>query len=108
MITEEKVEKCLQWLVDNANVAAQARANKIYCEEYRKVVLAEQMTVSGESSAAAQERSALNSTPYKDHLIALQEAVREDYKLGWLRGTAEATIEAYRTMQANQRAQGKL
>jgi hypothetical protein len=108
MISEEKAEKALTWLTENATIAAQARANRIYLEEYKHTVRAMEMKASSEQSAAAQEREALTSIPYRDHLLALQEAVREDERLRWLARAAEATIEAYRTMQANARAQGKI
>jgi hypothetical protein len=108
MISEEKVEKALSWMVDNATKAAQARANRVYLEEYRKTVLATEMKASGENSAAAQEREALVSESYKTHLLGLREAVEKDEWNRWMFHAAEATIEAWRSMQANQRAQGKL
>jgi len=108
MISEEEIERALQWLVQNAEPAALARANKIYLEEYGKVVLSDEMKKSGESSAAAQEREARSSEAYRNHLLGLQEAVREDYKYGWLRSTAEAKIEAWRSLCANARIQGKV
>ena len=36
MITEEEVEKAIDYLRDTAVDAAQARADRIYLEEYRK------------------------------------------------------------------------
>lgn len=110
MITEEDIEKALDWLRANADKAAAARANRVYVEEYLKVIKAEQMKVAltqEHSSAVAQEREALISSRYQRHLTAIQEAVQEDERYRWLQRTAEAKIEAWRSMQANNRAQGK-
>jgi hypothetical protein len=108
MITEEKIDGVLDWLVKHADKAAQARANRVYLEEYRKTVLAMEMKKSGESTAAAQEREALVSEAYRDHLLALQEAVKEDEFYRWKHGTAEAILDAWRSLNANARAQGKI
>jgi hypothetical protein len=108
VISDDDVEKALHWLVSNAESASSARANRIYLEEYKKTVLALEMKSSGENTSAAQEREAYISTSYRDHLIALQEAVREDEKIRWLGRAAEAKIEAWRTLQSNARAQGKI
>ena len=43
MITDLEIEKAVDYLRDNATKAAQARANRIYLEEYRKTIKAEIM-----------------------------------------------------------------
>jgi hypothetical protein len=108
MISEEEVEKALTWLVENAVKAAQARANRLHLEEYRHTLKAMAMKESGETSAAAQEREAYASEAYCKHLQCLKDAVFEDEKYRLYYRAAEVKIEAFRTLQANARIQGKL
>lgn len=108
MIDESDIGKALDWLVKNATPAAQARANRQYMEEYRKVIKAQLMKASGEESAAAQEREAYANPEYAKHLKALQAAVEMDERFRWLTTAAEAKIEVWRSEQANARAQGKV
>lgn len=107
MITDEDVEKAVEFLRENARIAAQARANRIYMEEFRKVVKAEVMVANKELPLGAQEREAYDSTRYAEHLLALKTAVEEDEFFRWKMVAAEAKIEAWRTQQANLRAEGK-
>ena len=108
MIDESEIERALEWLVKNATPAAQARANRVYVEEYRKVIKARLMKSSGQDSAAAQEREAYAADEYSRHLEAVRAAVEEDERFRWLTTAAEAKIEVWRSEQANARAQGKV
>lgn len=108
MIHEAEIEKALEWLVKNATPAAQARANRVYVEEWRKVLKARLMKASKEESAAAQEREAYASDKYAEHLEAVRQAVEDDERFRWLTTAAEAKIEVWRSEQANARAQGKV
>jgi hypothetical protein len=108
MITEQEVEHALDFLRDNARTAAKARATRIYMEEYRKTVKAQQMAAKGSLALGAQEREAYISAPYIEHLMAMREAVEEDERQRWMMIGAQAKIEAWRTQQANQRAEARL
>ena len=108
MILDEEIERALEWLVKNATPAAQARANRVYVEEYRKVIKSRLMKASKEESAAAQEREAYANPEYAKHLEAVRAAVEEDERFRWLTTAAEAKIEVWRSEQANARAQGKI
>ena len=108
MIEDRDIERTIDWLVHEAKAAAQARADRIYMEEFRKVEKARLQKESGEDSVAAQEREAYAHPEYQAHLKALREAVFADERYRWLMTSAEAKIEAWRTMQANQRIQSKV
>lgn len=108
MISDDQIEQALDWLVKNATPAAQARANRVYCEEYRKSIKADLMGHKASDSLGAQERYAYSHPEYKQHLLALREAVEQDERMRWLLVAAEAKVEAWRSFQANARAQGKL
>ena len=108
MITDESIERALDWLRDKAPVIAQARANRIYAEEYRKTMKATIMAEHKDKPIGAQEREAYAAPRYVEHLEAIREAVREDEEMRWTMTAAEARIEAWRSMQANERAKGRM
>lgn len=103
-ITDDEIDKALDYLRDNAMDAAQARADRIYVEEYRKVIKAQIMKEHGDKSAVIQEREAYVDPRYVAHLEAIKEAVLEDEGHRFLRAAADAKIEAWRTQSSNTRA----
>ena len=108
IISDDDVQKALDYLRLNAPKAAQARANKVYMEEFRKTVKAQLMTVYSALPVNAQEREAYRSKAYTDHLTALKDAVYQDELNRWGMVAATSTIEAWRTQNANRRGEGKL
>ena len=103
MIDEEKVEKAVLWLTENAGTSANARATRIYLDEYRKSLKALIMKEHLNKPVSAQEREAYADEKYHKHLEALRIAIYEDEKQKFLRVGAEAVIEAWSTQQANNR-----
>ncbi len=108
MITDDQVDKALEYLRTNAHKAATARAHKIYMEEYRKTVKAQQMARHSGIPITAQEREAYSSPDYIMHLEAIKEAVYQDEFNRWGMVAATSTIEAWRTQNANRRSEGKI
>lgn len=107
MITDDDIEKAVDYLRSNARAAAQAKANRIYMEEYRRIVKAQIMRESPGDALGTQEARAYADPRYKQHLDAVKDAVEKDEYNRWMMTAAEAKIEAWRTQQANQRAEGK-
>jgi hypothetical protein len=103
-ITDEEIDKALDYMRDNANEAAQARAERIYVEEFRKTIKAQLMQEHVEKPLAAQEREAYADERYIAHLDAIREAVAADEKHRFLLAAASAKIEAWRTQSSNERA----
>ena len=62
---------------------AQAKANRVYLEEYRKSLKAILMKKSGESTVSAQEREAYSHPDYLAHLDGLKAAVQVEEGLRW-------------------------
>ena len=104
MITEQEVEAAVDWLRDTAQEAAQKRAERLYLDEYRKVLRAKLMKQHMDLPVSAQEREALADPKYEEHLQALKIAIDEDERMRFLRVAAEAKIEAWRSMNANHRS----
>jgi hypothetical protein len=110
MISSDDVERALDWLVANANKAAQARANRVYLEQFIRVVRAERQVQEQQAgaSAAAAEAVALASDAYKQTLLAYKESVEADERMRFLCAAAEAKIEAWRSLEATRRAQERV
>lgn len=105
MIADADAEAAVDFLRDNAIEAAQARADRIYCEQYRKTVKAQLMKEldDGSTTIAAQEREAYADPRYLQQLDAIQEAVFRDEKCRFLREAAQAKLSAWQTLSANER-----
>jgi len=103
-ISDGDLEKALDWLRDNAQAAAHAKAERVYCEEYRKSLKAVLMKQHAQSALGVQEREAYADERYLMHLDKLRTAVFEDERNRALRVAAELKIEVWRTQSANIRA----
>lgn len=106
-ITSDDVFKAINWVRDHAEKAAQARAHLVYVQEYRKVIKAECMKDAEDEGVASfqkQEREAYSNVKYITHLLAIQQAVKEDLELHWLRAAAIAKVDAWRTLEATRRS----
>ena len=103
-ITDDEIDKALDFLRDNARDAAQARAERVYVEEYRKTLKAQLMKEHDKLSAVLQEREAYSDERYQQHLEAIREAVQRDEFHRFMRIAAEAKIDAWRTQSSNVRS----
>lgn len=102
MVTDEQVERAADFIRDNAEDFAKAKALRIYNEEYRKSLKAILFN-ENEGSAAVRENLAYADERYLKHLEDLKTSVFEEEKLRGLTKAAEMKIELYRTSSANQR-----
>ena len=83
---------------------AQARAERVYMEEYRKSLKALLMKASTQSSAAMQERDAYADESYVLHLQGLRQAVEREEELRWKMVTAQTAVEVWRSQESSARA----
>lgn len=105
LIPDSKVEEAFDWLHANVDACAEARAHRIYLEEYRKTLKARVMKEHMEMPVSAQEREAYASLRYEEHLEGLKLAVFNDEKMRFLREAKLALVDAWRTAAANRRVQ---
>lgn len=82
---------------------AQAKANRIYLEEYRKTIKAQLMKDSGLESIGAQEREAYAHDDYKAHLEGLRSAVEVEETLRWRLVSAQAAVDVWRSQESSAR-----
>ena len=109
----EEIEKdrdphrAVDFIRDNAEIYAKAKAERIYTEEFRKSLKAILMKKSGENAVNAQEREAYAHPDYQKLLDGLKEAVIIEETLRWKMVAAEARIEVLRTQEATKRMEYK-
>lgn len=96
-------QKSLEAMHATGPVLAQARADRVYAEEYRKSLKAILMKEHAALPAVAQEREAYADPRYLAHLDALKVAVEAEEAARWRMVTAQAAVEVWRTLSANNR-----
>lgn len=103
MISEAEIQKAVDFLRDSAPKIAQARAEMMYHDEYRKSLKAMLMKEHIDESLGAQEREAYADQRYQEHLNAMRAAIAKYETLRAQREAAAIKIEAWRSMSANYR-----
>lgn len=104
MIDPSRAQKAVQYLIDSAAEYGAAKAEAVRCDDMLRVIKALVMAQSNQTSAAAQEREAYASERYQEAVNAKFEAVKASETLRAKREAAIQTIEAWRSMNANQRS----
>ncbi len=104
-------QAAVDYMIAKSGEYAQAKANRIYLEEYRKSLKSQLMKdalAGGYEAANAQEREAYSNPTYKQHLTALKEAVEAEERLRWMLIAAEARIEVWRSQEASKRTEHRM
>ncbi len=107
---EINIFKALDWIRDHATEMAQAKANRVQLEEFRKskkALLMKAAEQSGFTTSAAQEREAYAHPEYIALLDALKEAVEAEEKMRWLMIAAQLKIECWRSLESTRRVEAK-
>lgn len=99
--------RALDFIRDNAEKYAIAKANVTYMTEYRKTVKAMLMNECSAKTQSEKESYAYAHQSYIAHLESLRHAVEEAERLRWLMVGAEAKIEVWRSLESTARAEGK-
>ena len=95
--------KAIDFIRDNAGKFAQAKANRVYCEEFRKSKKALLMAESTAEAANAREQYAYSHPDYLSLLDAFKEAVAIEETLRWQMVAAQASVEVIRSEEASAR-----
>jgi len=108
--TDHNTERRMHDIRYLAHQHAQAKGNRVRLEHYRKIKLAELMKTAerqGFKAVNQQEREAYSSPEYLQVIDGLAEATRQESEHYWLLLLEQWKFEAWRTEQANQRAEFK-
>jgi hypothetical protein len=104
------IEKLLNDYRNLGQPYGQAKAKRVYLEEYKKSLLALLMKDAerkGVTSVSGQEREAYSRKEYIDHLGALETSVENEETKRFEIKRIEMEIEVWRTEQANERMERK-
>ena len=103
MITDEQAERASDYIRDNAQTFAQAKANRIYLEEFRKSKKAILIQQISNGTVQEKESYAYAHDDYRQLLDGLKEAVEQEERIRWMMVAAQTKIEIWRTQSANER-----
>jgi hypothetical protein len=98
--------KAIEFILENAPKYAEAKAQRIYLEEFRKTkkaLLMKDAMARGIDSAVAQEREAYAHYEYQELLLGLQVAIEKEETLKWKLTAAQMKSDIWRSEQASER-----
>lgn len=101
MISEDRVEKAVEYLRDTAAQYGQARGHAKYCEESLRRVKA--LNMPAEGSLGERERAAYASEAYGKALQDMRNAIADAETIRALRDAAEYAIEVWRSQNSSRR-----
>lgn len=104
LVSDEAVEKALDFLRDNAEAIGEAKRLAVKTDHMLKHVKALAMAQHKDLPVSAQEREALASDAYLNALEAAADAAGELESMKAWREAAAMKIEVWRSMGANYRA----
>ncbi len=106
MITENLVQKAVNYLHSSCEEAAKARAERLYLDDFTKHLKAK-LARSFEGSNASQIMNAEASEEYLTHLQALKIAIEQDELFRHKIHAADTMISVWQSEGANERAFSK-
>jgi hypothetical protein len=98
--------KAIEYIINNAPKYAEAKAQRIYLEEFRKTkkaLLMKEALAKGIDSAVAQEREAYAHYEYADLLRGLMAAIEKEETLKFMLVAAQMKADIWRSEQASER-----
>jgi hypothetical protein len=99
--------KAIDYVIANAGKFAQAKANRIYLEEFRKSKKALLMNQSTEKTVNAREQYAYSHDEYLALLEGLKAAIEVEEKLKWELEAARLRVEIFKTQSFADRQQDR-
>ena len=97
----------VDYLVEAAPKFAQAKAERMYLEEFRKSKKALLMQAHNDKPIGAQEREAYAHPEYIGLLAALRVAVEREENLKWMMTAAQTRVEVWRSQESTARSQDR-
>jgi len=99
--------KALDYIRDNSEGYAVAKASVVFLTEYRKTVKSILMIQSDAKTESAKESYAYAHEDYVNNLMALRLAIEQAESMRWKLIAAQAKIEVWRSLEASTRAEIK-
>lgn len=99
--------KAVDYIIANAAKFAEAKAQRVFLEEFRKSKKAILMGQSPAEAANAREQYAYSHPEYVALLDGLKAAVEVEEKLKWELLAAQIRVDVWRSQEASARAQDR-
>ena len=100
--------KAVDFLVEHSRQYAQAKADRVQLEHFRKSKKALLMNECQEKAVTAREQFAYSHPEYVALLEGMREAVRVEEALRWRLTAAQLRVEVWRSENANNRSQDRV
>ncbi|GDY37245.1 hypothetical protein [Acidovorax sp. NB1] len=97
--------KAVDYLIEHSRKYAQAKADRVHLEHFRKSKKALLMNECTDKAVTAREQYAYSHPDYIALLEGLREAVRVEETLRWRLTAAQLRVEVWRSENANNRRQ---
>lgn len=110
-MSDRSINEAVDYLYTHGRKYAEAKAHRVYLEEFRKsqkAMLMKQAMTEGVKSVAAAEIEAYSNPSYLEVLSGLQTAVENEEKLRWGLVSAQAKIDVWRSTEASNRTMDKV
>ena len=102
------IDAAVDYLYTHGRKYATAKAHRVYLEEFRKSqksILMKNAIADGRAkTSAAAEMEAYSDPAYLELLTGLKAATEQEEELRWSLISAQARIEVFRTLSANNRS----
>jgi hypothetical protein len=106
-MSQKDINDAVDYLYTHGKLYAEAKAHRVYLEEYRKsqkaMLMKEAMAQGRAKTAAAAEVEAYSDHAYVEVLKGLQAAVEAEETLRWGLVSAQARIDCWRSTEASNR-----
>ena len=99
--------KAVDYLIEHSRQYAQAKADRVHLEHFRKSKKALLMNECQEKAVTAREQYAYSHPHYIALLEGMREAVRVEEALRWRLTAAQLRVEVWRSENANNRNQDR-
>ena len=100
-------QRAVDFLIEHSRQYAQAKADRVHLEHFRKSKKALLMNACPEKAVTAREQYAYSHPDYIALLEGLREAVRVEEALRWRLTVAQLRVEVWRTQEVSARAEGR-
>ena len=97
--------KAIDYIIANAQKFAEAKANRVFLDEFRKSKKALLMAQSGAEAANAREQFAYGHPEYIELLEGIKAAVEIEEKLKWELEAARLRVDVWRSQETSNRMQ---
>ena len=108
MNEEINVFRCLDYIRDHAKKYAEAKANRVFLEEWRKTLKARLMATQLGEPVNAREIYAYAHPDYAELLEGLKVAIEQEENLRWKIEAAKLKVGVWQSLGANSRAEAKV